>query len=410
MNRRLSLAIILFFMFLLLFITFIFISEYKNMEELRVEYPDILSKAYDYRKANLNIWAIRLILKFLIPLLFLTTGLSKRIGMFAEGNKRNLFWTGFIYMSMFFAIDFLISLPTSFYSGFILRHRYGLSNQSLYRWIEVIFKNFIINGLIFSSFAWFPYYLMFRTPNRWWLYIGLLAIPIIAFATFISPMYIDPIFNKYTSVKSDELNKEINVLLEKSGIEDAEIYKVDKSKDTKTMNAYMTGIFKSKRIVLWDTTMDKMDKEEVLSITAHEIGHYVKGHIWRSIILGGLFYMFLMFLIYKTANWILAGSNGSFGFNRLYDIASIPLIILVLNFYMFFSSPIINMSSRQMEREADAYEINLTQNKEAAVSSMLKLYEESLSLPRTSIIFKIWYHSHPSPEQRIEFFRNYETH
>ena len=217
-------------------------------------------------------------------------------------------------------------------------------------------------------------------------------------------MYIDPIYNKYTSIEDEELGKEIKQLLKKAEIEDAEIYKVDKSRDTKEMNAYMTGVFKSKRIVLWDTTMEKLDKDEVLSITAHEIGHYIKGHIWKSIILGGLFSVVLMYLVYRTSNWILINSNGVFGFNRLYDIASIPLIILVLNFYMFFANPIINFSSRQMEREADMIEIQLTKNKEAAISTMLKLYEGNLSIPRPSKLFKIWYHSHPTAEERIKFF------
>mgnify|MGYP000875674567 CR=1 FL=1 len=408
MDKRLSLSIILFFVFLILFITIIFISEYKNMDRLKMEYSNIPKAAYDYRKSNLKIWAINLILKFLVPLLFLTTGLSKKIGVFSKGGNRNLFLTGIIYVIIFSAIDLLISLPTGFYSSFILKHRFGLSNQTLYRWLEITLKSFALNGLVFSLFIWFPYYLMYRSPNRWWLYLGLLATPIIIFINFVSPMYIDPIFNKYTSIENQELGKEIKVLLRKSGIEDAEIYEVDKSKDTKEMNAYMTGIFKSKRIVLWDTTIDKLDREEVLSVTAHEMGHYVKGHVWKGIIFGGLSYIFLMYLIYKTSNWILIRSNGSFGFNKLYDIASIPLIILVLNFYMFFASPIVNANSRHMEREADAFQISLTKNKDAAISTMSKLYEESLSLPRPSNIFKIWYHSHPTAEERIKFFSNYK--
>ncbi len=408
MDKRLSLSIILFFVFLLLFITTILISEYRNMDRLKMEYSNISKAAYDYRKSNLNVWAINLILKFLVPILFLTTGLSNRIVIFAKGNNRNLFLTGFIYVIIFSIIDLLISLPTDFYSSFTLKHRFGLSDQTLYRWLEITLKSFILNGLVFSLFVWFPYYLMYRSPNRWWLYLGLLAIPIIIFINFVSPMYIDPIFNKYTSIENEELGKEIKVLLKKAGIEDAEIYKVDKSRDTKEMNAYMTGIFKSKRIVLWDTTIDKLDREEVLSVTAHEMGHYVKGHIWKGIIIGGLSSILVMYLIYKTSNWILMRSNGSFGFNKLHDIASIPLIILVLNFYMFFASPIINANSRHMEKEADAFQIELTKNKDAAISTMLKLHEESLSMPRTSNIFKIWYYSHPTCEERVKFFSNYK--
>ena len=407
MDKKLSLFICIFFIFLLVFIIIVLISEYKNMNNLRTEYPNISKEAYNYRKSNLNIWAINLILKFLIPLLFLTTGLSKRIGVFAEGSGRGLFLTGFIYIIIFSIIDLMIFLPIDYYSSFILKHKFGLSNQSIVRWLELVIKSFILNTLVLSLIIWFPYTLINKYPNRWWLYLGLLSVPVIVFINFISPVYIDPLFNKYTAIEDKELEKDIKLLLKKSGIEDAEIYQVDKSRDTKEMNAYMTGVFKSKRIVLWDTTIEKLNRKEVLSVTAHEIGHYVNGHIWKGIILGGFGSIILMYLIYRTSNWMLLKSNGSFGFNKLYNIASIPLIILVLNFYMFFSSPINNYISRHMEREADAYEMYLTEDSESAISTMSKLYEESLGLPRPSNIFKFWYHSHPTAEERIEFFRKY---
>ncbi len=407
MNRELYLIFGTFFLLLVLFIFIMMISEYRNMDRLKIEYPNIPQEAYAYRKSNLNIWAINLILKFLVPLLFLSTGLSKRIALFAQGDGRNLFISGFIYVLIFSLMDLLISLPTSFYGGYVLRHRYHLSNQTLFRWIELVLKSFTLNTLIMALIIWFPYYLIRVRPNSWWLYIGLLSIPVLAFVTFISPMYIDPIYNKYSSIEDEDLGRDIKGLLEKAGIGDAAIYEVDKSRDTKTMNAYMTGVFSSKRIVLWDTTIDKLDREEILSVTAHEIGHYVKGHIWRSIVLGGVFFILLMYLIYRTSNWLLIKSNGAFGFNSLGNIASLPLILLVVNFYMFVSNPIINFASRQMEREADAYEINLTKNREAAISTMLKLNEESLGLPRPGKLFKIWYYTHPPVEERVKFFTEY---
>jgi len=406
MTRRLYLFIIGFFVFLILFIGIIIISEYRNMERLKFEYPDISNRVYDYRKSALNIWAVNLVLKFLVPFLFLITGLSKRIEIFSRGNGRGLFLTGIIYVVIFSVIDFLIYLPTSYYGSFILGHRFGISNQSIYRWIEINLKDFALNTTVFALLVWFPYYIMRLSPNRWWLYLGFLAIPAIAFVTFISPTYIDPIFNRYTSLEDEELVQDIRELLDKAGVGDAKIYQVDKSRDTKTMNAYMTGIFSSKRIVLWDTTINNLEKEEVLSISAHEIGHYVKGHILRSIVLGGLGAIFIMYLLYITSNWILINSKGSFGFRQLYDMASLPLIILVLNFYMFFANPIMNYVSRQMEREADAYEIYLTRDREAAISAMLKLREGNLSIPRPSRIYEIWYYTHPPVEERIKFFEN----
>ncbi len=224
---------------------------------------------------------------------------------------------------------------------------------------------------------------------------------------FISPMFIDPIFNKYTSIEDERLGIEINKVLEKAEISDASIYKVDKSKDTKTMNAYMTGILHSKRIVLWDTTIDNLEESEVISITAHEVGHYLENHIWKNILMSILGSIFILFLVYMTSNWILDLSYGSFGIRKLSDVAALPLLLLVLNFYSFLSMPIENYKSRYMEKQADGYEISLTGDRESAISAMEKLYDTSLGVPRPSKIYKIWYHSHPPLEERVEFYKNY---
>ncbi len=408
MDKKLIFIFIIFYIFLFIFIGMVLRSEYKNMRGVKRDYPKISEDVYSYRKINLKIWALKTIFKFLIPFLFVVTNFSAKIRSFAESKTENFFLMVAIYVFIFTIVDLLISLPINYYSGFIIEHRFGLSNQTVSRWLELIFKNFVLSLITAVLVTWFSFYLMGKSPTKWWLYLGFLSFPIILFVTFISPMYIDPLFHKYTFLEDKELEKSIKELLNKAGVGDAEVYQVDMSEDTKLMNAYMTGVFKSKRIVLWDTTINDLDKDEVLSITAHEIGHYVKGHIWKGIILGGLFTILILFLLNKTILWILKNSGGQFGFTKIYDIACIPLIILVLNFYMFFSSPIINGYSRFIEREADKFELELARNKEASVSSMLKLYEESLSLPRSSKIFKIWYNSHPSCEERVNFALNYK--
>jgi len=399
-------VIILFLVFLLGFISFVLVSEHLNMKELREDYPDLSEEVYKYRKETLRVWAIKLILQFLLPLFFLSSRLSYRIRYFVE-NDRSLFLSGLFYGLIFFTLMFLIKLPLNYYSSFYLSHKYGLSNQTLSRWLEVMVKNFLINDLILSFFIFIPVYLIYRSPRIWWLQLSFLIIPVIIFMVFISPFIIDPIFNKYTSIEDESLGQEIKALLHKANIEDASIYKVDKSKDTKTMNAYMTGILHSKRIVLWDTTIENLEESEVLSITAHEIGHYLEGHIWKSIVFSSIGTILIMFLIFISSNWILDLSGGSFGIRKLYDIAAIPLLLLVLNFYTFLASPVSNYVSRHMEVEADAYEVILAEDRESAVSAMEKLYKQSLGIPRPSKIFKLWYHTHPSLEERIEFYRNY---
>lgn len=408
LDKKVMLFFSSFLLILILFVCVVFISEYKNMERLREEYPNISEEAFSYKKTNLKIWAVNLILTFMIPFLILTTGLSSKIKMFAESKTSNKFLIIAIYVLIYFIIDFIITLPLSYYSSFVVKHKFGLSNQTIGRWAEVLFKNFSLSLILSLAFTWFPFYLIYKFPTRWWLYLGLLSIPISIFVSLISPMYIDPIFNKYTVIEDKELEREIQTLLDKAGVGDASIYQVNKSVDTKEMNAYMTGVFNSKRIVLWDTTINNLTREEVVVITAHEIGHYVKGHIWKSIVLGSIFLTLVLFLINKTSLWILNGSDGHFGFNKLYDIASLPLLILIISFYMFFTSPITSTYSRQLEWEADTFELELARNKEATASSLLKLHEGSLSLPRPSKIYKIWYYSHPSCEERVNFAINYE--
>jgi len=408
LERKVKLFFTLFFLILIIFIGLVFISENKNMENIKKEYPDTKEEAFSYRKIGLKVWAVNLIISFLIPFLFLVTGLSNRIRLFAQSKTNSFFLEAFIYLCFYLVIDFLITLPISYYGSFVIKHRFGLSNQSIIRWLEVVFKGFGLNLIIVLLIGWFPFYLIYKSPSRWWLYLGIISVPIYLFASFITPMYIDPIFNEYTSIEDKELERDIKNLLKKAGIEEAEIYQVDKSTDTKEMNAYMTGVGKSKRIVLWDTTINNLDRDEVVGITAHEIGHYVKGHIWKGIVLGGLFTTIILFLVDKTCNWVLKGSYRYFGFKNLYIIASLPLLIFVLNFYTFIASPVISGYSRHLEWEADKFELELARNKEATASSLIKLHEGSLSLPRPSDIYKIWYYSHPSCEERVKFALDYE--
>ena len=407
MDRKLNKVIMIFFIFLFIFIAIMFISEYRNIQQLKIDYPNLPGESFDLRKDSLIAWAIRLVLQFLIPLLFLTSRLSQRISQWA-GRRRGIIASGFLYGLAFFTIMFLINLPLNYYSSFVLRHKYGLTDQTFIRWLELSIKGFVINDLILALFLWIPYSIIYRSPRSWWLQMGLLLIPVVIFMVFISPMYVDPLFNKYTSIEDEVLGQKIGLLLEKADIADADIYMVDKSKDTKTMNAYMTGIYKSKRIVLWDTMINNLDEGEILAITAHEIGHYVEGHIWKNILYSCAGSFLVLYLVYFSSNWILDRSNLRFGFKNIFNYASLPLLILLINLYTFLGNPIINYLSRSMEVEADGYEISLGGNRESAISAMEKLYDQSLGLPRPSTIYKIWYNTHPTLEERIDFYSNYE--
>lgn len=406
MNRKLIIGSIIFFIFLLGFILIVLYSEYRNMAELRTEYEGLEESIFSLRKSSLRMWAMRLILSFLIPTLFLITGVSQKIGL-TFGQGRNRIVSGILFAATYFVIIFIIDLVFSFYSSYYLAHKYGLSDQSVFRWFEVNIKSFVINDLVFAFVIWIPYLFIQGRPNNWWLYLGLLYIPFAIFINFIYPFLITPIFNTYSSIEDESLKQEINLLLDNAGVADAEIYVLDKSKDTNTINAYMTGIYNAKRIVLWDTIFD-LEEDEIVGIAAHEIGHYVKGHIWINIIISCVGTISLLFLVNQSALWVLKNSAGRFGFMNIANYASLPLLILLLNIFTLFTQPVGNYISRTMEKQADLYEISITENRDAAIRAMNKIYDQSLGIPRPSNIYKIWYNSHPTLEERIEFYKNAE--
>lgn len=180
-------------------------------------------------------------------------------------------------------------------------------------------------------FLWVPYTLLRRSPRRWWLYTGLLMIPFLFFVSLIAPIWIDPLFNRFGPMKDKALEANILRLADRAGIEESRMFEVAKSEDTRALNAYVTGFGNTKRVVLWDTTIAALDDGELLVVMGHEMGHYVLGHVWRSIFFFSVVIMATLYAIHRTAGWLISRYQHRFGFAELSDVASLPLILPMLN-------------------------------------------------------------------------------
>lgn len=422
MKKELLISIIVAICLMMAFIISVAITESKNNEDLRIQYksnvqttnselvsiPAPTEKAIQYQRNKVVVWIIRLLLGMVIPAIFVFSGFSAGLRNWLQGKFGAMVFVIIAYFLIYSTIDYLLNLPLDFYSGFVRSHAYGLSNQTLIKWISDWGKGFLLNTLLGALFIWIPILMIKRSPDKWWLFLGLASIPILIFMTYISPLYIDPIFNKYGPVKDKALDYAIHSQLGRTAIGDSDVFEVDKSVDTNEMNAYMTGMFNSKRIVLWDTTIKKLTQRETLGVLAHEMGHYLLGHVWKSTVLGGLLSIFLFWMVDKTALWVISKSGGTFGFNRLYDIAALPLLILIINIFMFIASPGTSGYSRQIETEADRFELELTKDNNAAATSMVKLHEGSLALPSPGLVYTLWNYDHPTYRDRIEFLNTYK--
>ncbi len=353
------------------------------------------------------LWTLELILSFAIPLVILMTGFSAKIERFAYRLGKYWFFSISIYLVLFIAIYQIVSLPLDYYSSYVFEHAYGLPTQSLSKWAANYGKSALLYMIGSILFVWIFYLLLLKSPKRWWLYSSLVAISITFFITFITPIWIDPLFDKIGPMKNKELEQKLLALAARAGIQNDRVYEVEKSGDTKMINAYVTGIWGSERIVIWDTSANSKDIDGLMFIMGHEMGHYVLNHNWWFLLYFSISTFVIFYLIYKAGNYLIRLYHNDFGFNHLYHIASLPLFLFLINLFSFLVSPLFNYISRDMERAADRFGLELTHNNYAAANLFAEMAEDNLANPNPGKIYLFFRATHPSLKERIEFCNSY---
>ena len=203
------------------------------------------------------------------------------------------------------------------------------------------------------------------------------------------------------------LEAKILALSSRAGIDEACIFEVDKSQETKTLNAYVTGLGASQRIVLWDTTIQTLSADQLLFVMGHEMGHYVLHHLWWGILCSSLLALFSFYCIDRIGNWLLHRSHRLFCFSHLDNIASVPLFLLLIGLFQLLLLPLFNAASRDREHEADRFGLEITQNNQAAGEAFIVLQRGNLKNPYPGPIYQLWRAAHPALGKRVEFTNSY---
>jgi STE24 endopeptidase len=306
---------------------------------------------------------------------------------------------GLIFFAVPGAITSVIGLPFSYYSTFVVEERYGFNTSSLKIWvmdhIKTLIISVILGGILLSIF----FLMVNLTGKMWWIYAWAIFIVFQLLMTVLYPTVIAPLFNKFTPVEDKGLEQAIRALSEKSGVHVTAIFQMDAGRRSRHSNAYFTGLGKSKRIVLYDTLISSHEKDEILAVLAHEIGHLKKGHIKRQLVLMGIVSFVLFYIAARMLSWEIMYK--SFGFTEAPFYAGLFLIGVIWEPLAIFISPLFAAISRRYEREADRFAHDALNDSKPLISALRKMALDNLSnLCPHPLYVKIHY-SHPPIAERI---------
>jgi STE24 endopeptidase len=342
---------------------------------------------------------------FMFLLVLLVTGWT--------ADLRDLAWHGsgtryalalFFYVGMLALIGKLLVIALDYYS-FRLEHRFHLSNQRFKSWVGDEIKGWLVGLVIGAILAEIVYWLI-RSSSLWWLWAWLAFIALFVFFAQIAPVVLFPLFYKFVPLEDEELKQRLTRLSERAGTRVRGIYEWKLSEKSKKANAALTGLGKTRRILIADTLLNNYTHDEIEAVLAHELGHHVHGHIARSILLQ----VAITFFAFWAADAVLHYAvHQTSMFGGIYDFANLPLLVLLVSVLSLILLPALNAYSRHNERQADTYCWKSVPSVAPFVSAMDKLSSQNLAERSPSRLVEILFHSHPPVNKRIAAAQAYAS-
>lgn len=326
-------------------------------------------------------------------------GISRRMREIAEGFTRSRFLQVPIYVVQYVVVATIAGLPLAIYEGYVREHHYGLSNQTFGAWAGEFAIAFLLQIIGFSILATLIYSVIRATKRYWWAWATLVTILFMMFSVTIAPVYIAPLFNKYTALPESGMRNAILSMARANGVPADNVYLFDASKQSKRISANVSGMFGTTRISLNDNLMNRCTPSEVLAVLAHEIGHYVLNHVTVLIMAFTFVILAVFFLIDRSFRFLSLIFGGNWGAREIDDPAGLPVLMALLSFFMLLATPVTNTIIRTNEIQADIFGLNAARQPDAFATVTLKLgeYRKLDPAPWEEAIF----YDHPSGRTRI---------
>jgi len=334
-----------------------------------------------------------------IAFLLLASGASAGLRRWLEARVKRRPLVVWGYAVCYTAAAFLLGLPFAIYRGYFREHTYGLANQTFPAWLGEQLTGLGVSLVLLPLFLVAFYAILRRAPRTWWLGATGLAAFFLGFVILISPVYIAPLFNTYTPMQEGPLKTDILLLAQANGVPADDVYVYDESLQSSRITANVAGLFGTTRIALADTLLERTTPAEVRAVMAHELGHYVLGHVIQLIVLFSVLVLVGLVCVNVAFGWVIARFP-RFGVRGIDDVAGLPLISALFALFLFVATPITNSIIRTNEADADNFRLNVAREPDgfASVAMRLSAYRKIEPTPLEEQIF----FDHPSGHSRVQ--------
>ncbi|HWQ37784.1 MAG TPA: M48 family metallopeptidase [Burkholderiales bacterium] len=356
-------------------------------------------KAADYTSAKTRLSAAAIAFDAAVLLALTFGGILQWLDGLAAALFQNDILRGTAFVALLVVLTSMLELPFGLYRTFVIETRFGFNKMTLGMWIADLVKHAAVGAVLGLPLVLAVLWLMERMGELWWFYVWLVWIGFSTLLLAVYPAFIAPLFNRFSPMQEGETKRRIEKLIERCGFTSKGLFVMDGSKRSTHGNAYFTGFGKSKRIVFFDTLLNRLEAPEIEAVLAHELGHFRRRHVFKR--LAWTFAASLVLLAVLGAlmdqPWFFVGLGVAYPAT---DAMALALFFLVVPVFVFPLQPLMAMYSRKHEFEADEYAAQYTPARDL-IRALVKLYKDNASTLTPDPLHSAWYDSHPPAATRI---------
>ena len=359
----------------------------------------LLKKTHAYTIEHNTFALSESVVSSVLTIAFLYGGLLGLYASWVSSLTSSFILQGIVFFLLLSYARSLLSIPFNLYSTFRIENKYGFNTMTPKLWATDFLKSTLISTVMTAVVIACGLWIVQKSPDLWWFFVWGFFFIFSIFMMYISPYVIEPLFNTFTPLEGDGLEHKITTMMQKTGIRISRVFRVDASKRSHHTNAYFTGIGKTKRIVLYDTLLSKIDEDEVLAVLAHEAGHWKKKHLLKMIMISEVLSFAGAYIVFRVLkSGILADAFGLEGSTFFAEIVILGFVFSIISFPF---TPVLSAFSRRHEREADRFAVELTPRPDALATSLIKLSKDNLSNLHPHPLYAAIYYSHPPVVERV---------